>query len=217
MTQWSNAVHTLKRIAYDRGLEVTHGPHERESADVVALGPSIMAVNLCKGKKLAETFEPESYVFAVVDDMKKRRHQYETFDIASLQHVVVDNDLVPLHRKLTSQELQRFDEEYKRCDVAKILSKDPVVRYYNWSVGDVIEVTRKDFTEYGLRSPHTYRVVISSTETETRSTEDPTPQGKAPSDEEEEAMKSSSSCTVSDWESCTSDIVTSTECSDNEM
>lgn len=217
MTQWSNAVHTLKRIAYDRGLEVTHGPHERETDDVLELGPSIIAINLCKGKKLTETFESESYVFAVVDDMKKCRHRYETFDIASLQHVVVDNDLVPLHRKLSGHELERFDEQYKRCDVAKILSNDPVVRYFNWSVGDVIEITRKDFTEYGLRSPHTYRVVVSSTERETSSVKDIIPKEKALSDEDEEAMKSSSSCTLSEWESCTSDIESGAECSDNEM
>lgn len=214
---WNNAVHTLRRIAYDRGFTVNHGPYKRECGDVVYIGATVVAVNMCRGHKPPQPGELDGslHVFAVVDHMKRQRSDFELFDIVSLQHIVVDNDLVPPHRKLASDELVAFDAQYNRSDVAKLFASDPVVRYYNWDAGDVIEITRRDANEYGLRSLHTYRIVAESTKSNGRA---PCKRPAvichgSPSDNDESGSPSGT-----DWNSCPSesDRDSSNSGSDNE-
>lgn len=70
---------------------------------------------------------------------------------------------VPLHERLTPQEAQAKFQEMK-TDVTKILlirKQDPIVKYYGWSIGDVIRITRDDIAVSVLVSKSiNYRVVI---------------------------------------------------------
>ena len=67
----------------------------------------------------------------------------ELFHIKELQYDLTEHYLVPLHilkYKKDSEEAK----EFKKNKYPIISIKDPVTKFYNWSLGDIIEVTRKD-------------------------------------------------------------------------
>jgi DNA-directed RNA polymerase I, II, and III subunit RPABC1 len=72
---------------------------------------------------------------------------------------IVDHDLVPKHEILTKEEIDTFYEKYncKKRNMPKILTSDPVARYYNMKIGDICRIIRPSETSgYTV----TYRLVI---------------------------------------------------------
>lgn len=72
---------------------------------------------------------------------------------------IVDHDLVPKHEILTKEEAETFYEKYncKKRNMPKILTSDPVARYYNMKIGDICRIIRPSETSgYTV----TYRLVI---------------------------------------------------------
>lgn len=67
----------------------------------------------------------------------------EHFDVDDLQFNLTKHELVPLHRKLDKEEAKEFIEKYG-SSIPKLLRTDPVSRYYNFVIGDIVEVKRKN-------------------------------------------------------------------------
>ncbi len=58
---------------------------------------------------------------------------------------IIDNILVPKHEVLNATDKKKFYQEYncKKKQVSRINVTDPVARYYNMKVDDIVRVTRK--------------------------------------------------------------------------
>ena len=77
----------------------------------------------------------------IVEESQKMK--IELFHEKELQYNLTKHYLVPLHElKYKKDNLEAKD--FKKNKYPIISQKDPVSRFYGWSVGDVIQVTRKD-------------------------------------------------------------------------
>lgn len=161
---WHNAVRTLQRLSLDRGYEVDFGPLAFDiDTNEYWIGPNTVALNYPSIRRTCVEFDESTHVFAVFYGKRlPKTVKGEHFNVLALQHVVVDNEFVPLHERLVDADLRSFHERYDRRDVPRMLSSDPIARYYGWKAKDVVRITRTDYTDYGLRGPYTYRVVVDS-------------------------------------------------------
>lgn len=66
----------------------------------------------------------------------------ELFTEEELQYNLTKHVLVPLHERLSEADSEAFKKKYG-SKFATILRSDPVSRFYGYSRGDVIKVTRK--------------------------------------------------------------------------
>jgi DNA-directed RNA polymerase subunit H (RpoH/RPB5) len=87
-------------------------------------------------------FASESLSFA------KTGRYFEFMSEKSLIHPVIYHQLVPRHRCLTSEEEKEVLTKYRIKPQEKhkmliILKDDPVVQWYQWPIGSVIEITRR--------------------------------------------------------------------------
>ena len=70
----------------------------------------------------------------------------EGFTLKETQYNITKHYLVPKHTLATNPE---DFEKYKKV-MSVILSTDPVVRYYNFQIGDIIEIIREDSIDYKI-------------------------------------------------------------------
>lgn len=68
----------------------------------------------------------------------------EIFVETELMINLIDHDLVPKHEMLTSDEMSVFFEKYncKKRNMPKLLTEDPVAKYYNMKPGDIVRIIR---------------------------------------------------------------------------
>jgi len=104
-------------------------------------------------------------IIIVKDITQKAQKQFleypntEVFWESELMINIVDCDVVPEHIVLTPEEKDKCMEDYqiKKKDMAHIYASDPVARYYNMKVGDVVKILRPSITSgYAV----TYRIVV---------------------------------------------------------
>lgn len=103
----------------------------------------------------------------VVKDISKKAQQhilnnYENTEIfleKELMINIIDHVLVPKHELLSQDEVQLFFEKYnvKKRNIPRILSTDPIARYYNMKPGDICRIIRP--SEKSGYVP-TYRIVV---------------------------------------------------------
>ena len=103
----------------------------------------------------------------VVKSISKKAHQqfmknFDRVEIFMEQEMMinlVDHVMVPKHELLTPEEVLTFYETYncKKKNMPKILSTDPVARYYAMKVGDICRVIRPS-EKSGFA--HSYRLVV---------------------------------------------------------
>lgn len=67
----------------------------------------------------------------------------EPFHQSELSFNITKHDLVPKHEKLSSDESNEFKSKYGENQPV-LYNTDPVSRFYGFSVGDVIKITRKN-------------------------------------------------------------------------
>lgn len=78
-------------------------------------------------------------------------YNIELFSINELQFNITEHRLVPLHERVSKEEKENLEQNYKG-KLPIILSSDPISRYYYFQRGEYIRITRKDGTIH-------YRVV----------------------------------------------------------
>lgn len=70
-------------------------------------------------------------------------YEFELFSVNELQLNITKHRLVPKHEKVTPQEKQELDKNYKG-KLPIILSSDAISRYYAFQKGEYVRITRKD-------------------------------------------------------------------------
>lgn len=83
----------------------------------------------------------------------------EVFLDVELLMNIIDHHLVPKHELLAEAEAKTFYEKFncKKRNMPKILTSDPIVRYYNMKIGDICRITRpSENSGYSA----TYRLVV---------------------------------------------------------
>lgn len=73
----------------------------------------------------------------------------ELFSMDELQYNLIEHELVPLHERLEGEEMRFIKKEWG-SKLPTILKNDAVSRYYNYSRGDIIKVTRPDGIVYRI-------------------------------------------------------------------
>ena len=103
----------------------------------------------------------------VVDSISKKAKQFisvnfpktEIFDEVDLMINLIEYVLVPKHEVLSPEEVENFYKEFncKKRNMPKMLTSDPVAKYYNVNPGDILRILRPSTTS-GLALG--YRLVV---------------------------------------------------------
>lgn len=127
----------------------------------------ITAVNKTSGINDFLNYFKDNHKFIVVNSINKKAHQYiknnykntEIFSEEELMINLVDHVLVPKHELLSDQEKDIFFDKYhcKKRSVPKMLTSDPIARYYNMKPNDIVRITRPSKQSGYSRS---FRLVI---------------------------------------------------------
>jgi DNA-directed RNA polymerase subunit H (RpoH/RPB5) len=127
----------------------------------------ITAVNKASGiSDFLNNFK-NSPKIVVVDSINKKAKQYisnnfpktEIFTEVELMINLVDYVMIPKHEVLTKEEVEAFYKEFncKKRNMPKMLTSDPVARYYNVDHGDIMRILRPSITS-GVAPA--YRLVV---------------------------------------------------------
>lgn len=82
----------------------------------------------------------------------------ELFHIDSLKINITKHILVPIHLRLTASENKQFREQYGN-KIPRLLTSDPISRYYNFKKDDIIKIIRNK-AEILASNGISYRIVI---------------------------------------------------------
>jgi DNA-directed RNA polymerase subunit H (RpoH/RPB5) len=77
----------------------------------------------------------------IVEESQKMK--IELFHVKELQYNLTKHYLVPLHELKYKKDSEEA-KEFKKNKYPIISQTDPVSRFYGWSSGDIIQITRKD-------------------------------------------------------------------------
>jgi len=73
---------------------------------------------------------------------RNKHEEFQCFHVDELQFTLVEHPCVPLHRLVTN--IEEVEQQFGTCSKFPIIRKsDPVVRFYGWVVGDIIQVNDK--------------------------------------------------------------------------
>lgn len=72
----------------------------------------------------------------------------EVFTRDNLMIDIVSHDIIPMHILLSDDEKEKVLSEYNitKKNLPQMLSSDPIARYYNMKVGDVVKIIRPSIT-----------------------------------------------------------------------
>lgn len=103
-----------------------------------------------------------TYTSKAMRQMDVHNHCVEFVRRRDLGFCLIDHDLVPPHRRCDDAEQKALAKRYHITDASEwmtIFARDPVVKYYNWPVGTLVEVTRRSLN----RTPSTYYRMVHDT------------------------------------------------------
>jgi len=106
---------------------------------------NIQTAIIVKSKKLT------SPANATINDMSTMKNVINIFDVEELINNKTKHFLVPKHTLLTNSEEMEIMKQYslKKSQFPKLIySQCPIVKYYGWSRGNIIKITRKTSVTY---------------------------------------------------------------------
>lgn len=119
-------------------------------------------------QRLKSLLGDDTYKILIVNDISaniyKQIMEYgevEVFWDHELMIDVISHDLVPKHILLSDEEKKQFLQAYdvKKNELPKLKITDPIARYYNMKVGDIVRIERPSITSgIGI----IYRLVVSA-------------------------------------------------------
>jgi DNA-directed RNA polymerase subunit H (RpoH/RPB5) len=93
---------------------------------------------------------PTPTVKTVISNTQNIGLTIELFNAEDLAYNPTKHTLVPLHERLPKDETKVFKERFGK-DIPIILRSDPIARFYNFTKGDVIKITRRNgFISYRI-------------------------------------------------------------------
>ncbi len=165
-----NAASTIKRMFLDRGytdIKEKSVPKDDENSYKVIQGKDSSNKRVCYFVDVCDKLNNEKIrVYRALLDALKAKHciisydkktpaveqtiraleesddvKFELFQIKNLQYVIVDHYLQPKYFKLVSKgDLGRI----KPNNLPIMLRSDPIVKYFNFESGNIIEMEKKD-------------------------------------------------------------------------
>ena len=95
----------------------------------------------------------------ILNSIYPLKDDIQIFVEKELLHCIMDHAFMPTFSKLTEQEKNKMLEFYncQENDFPQILEDDPVVKYYNYKIGDMLRIQRYNGTEH---PDLYYRVVV---------------------------------------------------------
>jgi len=169
---------TLREMFTDRGY---HGVHDHD-ADTVACDEAVALFvapddtrgrvgihqlrELCEqwpGRRLVAVAHEGATSYLKNNTASSFEVPVEVFHARALVRNVTQHVLVPAHEAISHGDALAVLAKYGFGDTAacpKILTTDPVARYYAWAVGTVVRIGRRNPRENGtVQACTTYRVV----------------------------------------------------------
>lgn len=165
-----NAVFNIKKMLIKRGYELIEEKEDDEDDEdeyfivKASKNKDRMISFICKEEKLSiqgikdfmsimnkKNFNRCIIVYReiVTSSAKKSLeimdYNIELFNIYELQLDITEHYLVPKHEKVTKDEKENLDKNFKG-KLPIILLSDPISRYYFFQRGEYIRITRKDGT-----------------------------------------------------------------------
>ena len=98
----------------------------------------------------------------VTQEVSVRYKKSEIFFEEDLMIDILSNELVPKHELLSKSEEEEFYETYnvKKRNIPKILSEEPISKYFNAKPGNIFRIIRPSET---TGFTHYYRLVVKGT------------------------------------------------------
>jgi len=138
-------------------LEVDHFVNKDDKIFAIKfISQKITAVNKALGISDYLNNYKSNHKILVVKEISKKAYQYilnnyqntEVFREDELLINIVDHILVPKHEVLTEEEQNNFFKDYNctKKNMPKILSTDPIARYYNMQPGQICRIIRPSET-----------------------------------------------------------------------
>lgn len=106
----------------------------------------------------AKTITPHARQFIQDSIISSSKYSFQYFSFQQLMDDIIDHTYVPKHRKLKPEEKEDFlkTRSLKTKNLPKLSIYEPISQYYQFSMGDVIEINR-----CGDAGPYKeYRVVV---------------------------------------------------------
>lgn len=93
---------------------------------------------------------PTPAVKNVISTICDLKINIELFQAEDLQYNVTKHILVPEHTVLNKEQTKEFKSKFG-TDIPILLKSDPISRFYNFSKGDIVKITRKNgFISYRI-------------------------------------------------------------------
>lgn len=93
---------------------------------------------------------PTPVVKDIVNKMQQQKINIELFQADELQFNITKHSLVPKHVLINRDESHDFRRRFG-TSIPEILRSDPVVRFYDFKKGDILEIHRRDnFISYRI-------------------------------------------------------------------
>lgn len=163
---------TCKKMLNNRGYEIIE---EEENKHLIGENKTekicvfLYPVDKLKIKKIneymniANNMDIKHYIIIYTDSITSSANKLiqssvqlniiiETFYSKSLMYDITEHKLVPKHIRLEEKEAEEFKNKYG-IKIPKILTTDPVSKYYNYKVGDIIRILRP-------QNVISYRIVV---------------------------------------------------------
>lgn len=77
-------------------------------------------------------------------DSYKANLELELFFINELQYNITKHRLVPTHIRLNAEETKLFNQTLSVSNIPTILTTDPISKFYNYKIGDIIKIIRNN-------------------------------------------------------------------------
>jgi len=92
----------------------------------------------------AKTITPHAKQLIQENIGQKVKYSFEYFSFQQLMNDIIEHTYVPNHRKMSQEEKELFlkTRSLKNENLPKLSIHDPISQYYQFSIGDVIEISR---------------------------------------------------------------------------
>ena len=98
-------------------------------------------------------YEPRTKLEKTIQSLSNR---IEIFELSRTVYDIMENNLVPKHTLLQGDEYKKVVDKYGTTKLSKMLTTDPIVRYYNAKVGDIFRIERNSDETTEI----VYRIVV---------------------------------------------------------
>lgn len=162
---YNNKDDLYKKLVYIRGYQILE---ENELCFYDPKHEKYIQIIICNGDKLDMSYFYKSYdklkknvshiifIYNVSTIQIKKLKMYkdilkiEFFNENELRRLLIGNRLVPRHSQVSEEEKEQLFKKFGKNNLPFILNTDPIVKLYDFDMGSVLQIDRKDTVYYRL-------------------------------------------------------------------